>query len=257
MDAGHKLIELPASCQLTYSAESTDPKLLALIDQVPNELWGAKLALQLLAQRVAGPDSMFATYVAMLPRGFDGVPMFFGKAGIDAIEYAPVSFQVKKRCKWLYDFSQVLAKLPGTPADPFSGAVMDINALGWSLAAVSSRAFRTRGPSHPASMLPLIDMCNHSFTPNCEVLPTTSGALGLFAKRKLEAGEPLLISYGNLSNDFLFMDYGFIIADNPHDKVQLRFDIGLLQVRERRPGMQQCIVAYTMPGSIRADQAQA
>lgn len=42
---GARLIELPASCHLTYDGEA-DPKLLALIDQVPEELWGAKLALQ-------------------------------------------------------------------------------------------------------------------------------------------------------------------------------------------------------------------
>lgn len=26
-----------------------------------------------------------------------------------------------------------------------------------------------RGPQHPAALLPLIDMSNHSFSPNCEV----------------------------------------------------------------------------------------
>ena len=28
-----------------------------------------------------------------------------------------------------------------------------------------------RGPQHPAALLPLIDMANHSFAPNCEVRP--------------------------------------------------------------------------------------
>lgn len=43
--AGSTLITLPQRCHLTYDA-STDPRLLALIEQVPAELWGAKLALQ-------------------------------------------------------------------------------------------------------------------------------------------------------------------------------------------------------------------
>lgn len=43
--AGARLVELPASCHLTYDA-AADPKLIALISQVPEELWGAKLALQ-------------------------------------------------------------------------------------------------------------------------------------------------------------------------------------------------------------------
>lgn len=45
MQAGQRLIELPRSCHLTYD-ESSDPRVLQLIQQVPEELWGAKLALQ-------------------------------------------------------------------------------------------------------------------------------------------------------------------------------------------------------------------
>lgn len=43
-------------------------------------------------------------------------------------------------------------------------------------------------------------------------------------------GDPLLLSYGKLSNDFLLMDYGFVVDDNPYDTVSLRFDVGLLNV---------------------------
>ncbi len=48
---GTRLIELPRSCMLTYD-ESADPRVLALIQQVPEELWGAKLALQVSDGRV-------------------------------------------------------------------------------------------------------------------------------------------------------------------------------------------------------------
>ncbi len=102
---------------------------------------------------------------------------------------------------------------------------------GWALAVVTSRAFRTQGPSNPASMLPLIDMCNHSFAPNCAIAPMRAGgAAHLVAARNISAGEPLLLSYGNLENDFLLMDYGFVVPGNPYDRVQLRFDPGLLEV---------------------------
>lgn len=62
-----------------------------------------------------------------------------------------------------------------------------------------------------------------------QVRPTPNG-IGLYAKRALVENEALLLCYGELSNDFLFMDYGFIIPDNPHDRVQLRFGVDLLQV---------------------------
>ena len=59
--AGSCLIALPQRCHLTYDLATTDPRLLALINQVPAELWGAKLALQVriasLARRPGTPSS--------------------------------------------------------------------------------------------------------------------------------------------------------------------------------------------------------
>ncbi len=102
--------------------------------------------------------------------------------------------------------------------------------LGWALAVVTSRAFRVGGPSQPAAMLPLIDMCNHSFAPNCKLQPLGDGSLQLIALQDIPHRQPLLLSYGGLSNDFLLMDYGFVVANNPFDRVQLSFNLDMLEV---------------------------
>ena len=104
-------------------------------------------------------------------------------------------------------------------------------APGWALAVVTSRAFRVAGPNQPAAMLPLIDMCNHSFAPNCKLQPVDGGDLQLVALQDIPRHQPLLLSYGSLSNDFLLMDYGFVVPDNPSDRVQLSFNLDLLEVR--------------------------
>ena len=89
-------------------------------------------------------------------------------------------------------------------------------------------------------MLPLIDMCNHSFTPNCKLQPTGDGDLQLVTLQDIPHQQPLLISYGSLSNDFLLMDYGFVVADNPFDRVQLSFNLDLLEVRHSPHDQLQC-----------------
>lgn len=43
------VVRLPKACQLTYGSGS-DPALLSLIEKVPPELWGARLALQVLSE---------------------------------------------------------------------------------------------------------------------------------------------------------------------------------------------------------------
>jgi len=137
--AGAKLIDLPARLHLTWDGAAADPRLLALIARVPEELWGAKLALQLLQHRLRGGASAFAPYVSALPVGFPGLPIFFSRDAVDALTYPPVAEQVKKRGRWLAGFARdVLAPLRGTPDDPFGGAAIDVNALG---ALARSRVF--------------------------------------------------------------------------------------------------------------------
>jgi histone-lysine N-methyltransferase SETD3 len=106
------------------------------------------MRLQVVAHRLEGATSHFAPYINNLPLGVAGLPMFFNGDALGALQYPPVTEQVKRRCRWLLSFSQqALAPIRGSEADPFGGAEVDANALGWALAVVTSRAFRTRGPS--------------------------------------------------------------------------------------------------------------
>lgn len=56
---------------------------------------GTILLLQVLVARIQGPDSPFAHYIANLPVGVSGVPMFFAREALEAIEYPPVVEQVR------------------------------------------------------------------------------------------------------------------------------------------------------------------
>jgi histone-lysine N-methyltransferase SETD3 len=56
--------------------------------------------------------------------------MFFQGPALAALEYPPVTEQVKKRCRWLLSFTkEELEPIRGTDRDAFSGEV-DANALG-------------------------------------------------------------------------------------------------------------------------------
>jgi hypothetical protein len=88
--------------------------------------------------------------------------------------------QVNKRCRFLLDFEQQVKRaLVGLTPDkhPFGGQEVDASSLGWAMSAVSSRAFKLHGNKQSDGidfdipmMLPLIDMCNHSFNPNAKIV---------------------------------------------------------------------------------------
>ena len=48
------------------------------------------------------------------------------------------------------------------------------------------------------------------------------------AEKDLDEGEDVFLNYGPLSNDILLLDYGFVLPNNPNDRVELRYDGHLL-----------------------------
>ena len=229
------IVGLPRQLQLAQDPASDPESLTRLIQLVPKELWGGKLALKLLYERYRGDESPFAPYVRSLPVGFPGVPIFWSKAELDALEYPPVSSQVVKRCRWLVEFSGMedVQRLGRELFGAEAANILSPNTLGWALSAVTSRAFRPGGEGGAAALLPLIDMCNHDFGPNAAVSGTsgTSGSslLILKAVRDIAPGEDVTLSYGDLPNDFLLLDYGFVVEGNTHDNVKLSFDPGFVE----------------------------
>ena len=287
--ANEVLIRLPASCLLngdddaSSSPSSPSPPssssssllpgeveaaVSRLCSRVPTELWGARLALRLLAHRAAGEASPLAPYLRALPSGVPGVPIFYPREAIETLgEYAPVGTQVLKRCRFLATFVQQEgldeAEEGSDAAVAFSGARVDANALAWAFSVASSRAFRVRGEGRAPSCLPLIDMANHDFAPTAKVVPWREGGGGggggggdksgsgsnssssnsggsggggnrggvaLVATSDLAPGTPLTFNYGALPSDFFLLDYGFFFPypRNPFDVVKLRWSQALV-----------------------------
>lgn len=242
VSGGTPLAFLPAHCQLSYSAEAlAPPRLRRLIDAVPAELsvarWQLQLALVLLQERSAAETSSFNEYISLLPSTFT-VPLFWTGPAVAALQYAPLQSQVARRARLLHAFSRVLAAEASAAEPAFNGMLVDAGGLGWAWAACSSRAFRLRGDQQPGSLLPLFDLCNHSFHPNVAVRPVTGGAAALVTLRDVSAGEELLLCYGaGLSNELLLLDYGFVSDNCPSDSVALRWSLPYVELAREVAGL--------------------
>lgn len=236
---GQRLMQLPARVQLTRGKESQEDAfaapLEAISSTIPEPLWALQLGLKVLNER-ARHGSFWWPYIRCLPQRFT-VPIFFSPAAIAELHYPPLVEQVKMRSRFLVRLSQelipaVLQKFPPEQHPFAAGQQVDTGALAWAMAAVSSRAFRPRGLSQPAALLPLVDMANHSSTPNAllRALETTNdGTVEMVALCDMLEGTPVELSYGSLSNDFFLLDYGFVEEQCSHDRVELRFQLSLLE----------------------------
>eukprot|EP00897_Mesotaenium_endlicherianum_P010845 jgi/Mesen1/978/ME000012S00525 len=175
--------------------------LHAVSSAVPDERWAVRLGLRVVHERERARASFWAPYVRCLPRTFS-LPMFFAAGELAELQYEPVLAQVKIRGRYLHELATstapaVIARMGSAAARQYQ--LPGLNDLGWGTAAAASRAFRVRGPDHSPSLLPLV------------------------ALHPLEAGAPVSISYGELDNDELLLDYGFIVRGNPHERFSLPF----------------------------------
>ncbi|XP_022776463.1 ribulose-1,5 bisphosphate carboxylase/oxygenase large subunit N-methyltransferase, chloroplastic isoform X2 [Durio zibethinus] len=250
---GSDLIVLPDHVPLKFQSDKGDGAgsvLLHLSNQVPEELWAMKLGLKLLQER-AKVGSFWWTYISNLPETYS-VPIFFAGEDIKNLQYAPLLYQVNKRCCFLLEFEQEVKNALKSlkPSEhPFGGQGVDASSLGWAMSAVSSRAFRLYGKKLPDGthsdipmMLPLIDMCNHSFNPNARILQEQDAGnpkmlIKVVAERQIQQSDPLLLNYGCLSNDFFLLDYGFVIPSNPYDYIELKYDGALMDAASMAAGV--------------------
>jgi len=184
---GERLIVVPEKGQIFYNKDpkqmspngdvDSDTALLAVINTVNPALWGIQLALKLLQEKVkcdtsAGTAS-FCAYISSLPApaSYHGMPAYYKQAGTKHLQFPDVQRQAAGRKEQLMLLAQTSRALRGTAADPFSGATIDLEALTWATASVTSRAFRVRGlpgqrGGHLASLVPVVDLINHAFEPN-------------------------------------------------------------------------------------------
>lgn len=242
---GERLVFLPSALMLRCDGENVSEPLRRAIDAVPSEFWSSKLGLALLRERVAGQHSPFAPYVNLLPSVHEGSPTFFAPEAIRELQYAPLVAQINKRARFLASLFAGKGTLTIDDGDGYADErhperrrvemTIDANALGWATVSASSRAFRV-GESSTPTMLPVIDVCNHSFDPTASVRARADG-VELVTTRHLKAGEPIELSYGELSNDDLLLDYGFIVENNPFDTVKLRWDLKLIELAREVGGL--------------------
>ena len=126
--------------------------------------------------------------------------------------------QVNKRCRFLLDFEKEVKRVLKNlkPDDhPFRGQDVDASSLGWAMSAVSSRAFRLHGKKlsdgthvDVPMMLPLIDMCNHSFNPNAQIVQEQdAGSTSMLIKAR-----PFFLPFLWWGRGFIFLHLSLLLS---------------------------------------------
>ncbi|KAI8904100.1 hypothetical protein EDD86DRAFT_92142 [Gorgonomyces haynaldii] len=92
-------------------------------------------------------------------------------------------------------------------------------------------------------IVPMIDFCNHSLTPNAH-WELENGSMHLITNHDLEQGEQITISYGEKSDNELLFLHGFALAQNTFLELSVSPPFIEYQMEEDEDGVQTRLVTF-------------
>lgn len=203
--------------------------------------WDCKLCA-LLLYHAQHPDSPWAQYVSTLPQPHQlTTAADLPDDAMMELQYQPLIDAIEcHQYRVAACYEKFLAALP-----VHRRAAIDSHRYEWAMKIVHSRAFSippgafaassTRAAFRPVrqsshnwpttfALVPVLDMLNHGtgqnlahfrFDEKCQSFQLVAGEQGY------DSDAQILVSYGDLSNDELYLLYGFVQAGNPCDVVEV------------------------------------
>lgn len=220
--AGEPLLSLPPSLAL-FAHEPSEPLRRLELELATPLAEHERIACGLL-QRLTGPNALPRPYVDSLPRQMPppSPSWLWDPDELDLLG-AP---RLKSMSLWRRGEARRLAgelekvwPPSGSGAHPPSEAQVE-----WALAIATSRSLAATaadGGAILSALAPLCDMMNHAPRAEDSVQLVHEGdRLVLRAIAPIEKGAPVEFSYGEISDEMLLLQYGFVLADgsNPHEE---------------------------------------
>ncbi|KAI6243565.1 SET domain-containing protein [Aphelenchoides fujianensis] len=121
---------------------------------------------------------------------------------------------------------------------------VDVRRLNWAWHVVNTRCIFVDNAPHPLvaageagdslAVIPLVDMLNHAPHAACvaRFCRLTQRYVVAAERRCVRAGEELLVCYGPHDNARLWLEYGFRLPDNAHNRVDLPTELVLALAEE-------------------------
>ena len=206
--AGEIVLEVPQRCILTSETarESVASSRIELLSAQ------SCLAASVLEER-RQPRSFWRPYLDTLPLSFPNVPLYFDGSELALLRGSFALERIEDRKRSLSEDYQSLRQ--GVPG--FSHTYSEFE---WAHVVVTSRNFglKVRGCSVQA-LVPMADLLNHA-TPRETAwgFDNDSDAFRMTALKNFGPGEAVHDSYGRKCNSRFFVNYGFVLPDNPDNE---------------------------------------
>jgi hypothetical protein len=155
------------------------------------------------------------------------MPFYYAKELQDFLPPAATILLTNQRTKLEKDWNDLRTYIPSVSKDLFTYTWLIVNTrtFYWDypdLSGAHPRLPKKRGQltaDDCYAMCPFMDYFNHSDV-GCDPQSDSKG-YSVSADRDYKAGEEVFVSYGPHTNDFLLVEYGFILDKNKNDSIPL------------------------------------
>lgn len=219
-----------------------------IVSSLPKDVTVHGLLAADLALNKAANDTKYSKWQAVVPTVEDiqqSMPLTWPASLQSLLPVGASKLLDKQRAKFDKDWDTVSAAFPiEGKARAKSGVVSkectrDEYMHAWLL--VNTRTFyfvtpkteRLPKEDHMA-LQPVADLFNHTDRDGCHVAFDHAESFTFRTTRAYEKGDEVHISYGSHSNDFLLVEYGFVLARNHWDEVRLDDDVILPALTRRQ-----------------------
>ena len=225
IEAGELLVSVPFETMLTTASLVGTPLEPLLSDAELNVCEDDLLAILLLEERAKGAASRWAPHIAALPPRYDNV-LYFSDADVERLHGSNLHVTARQlREQVATDHVKLFPKLLRKYGKVLTLVSKDCSrdAYQWALSSVYSRccSVTRKGKLHKA-MCCFFDMFNHDpYSTSQHSFVDAADALELRVGVACPSGEQVMINYGPVGNSKFLTFYGFALADNPYDSVDV------------------------------------
>jgi hypothetical protein len=259
IERGEEVISLPTTCtafDADYASADENFGLSGAVEAYTSSPTRGgdvtpevSLALLIALARRHPERTPFGAYAAALPDDPPHTPLLMPDDELEAlVPYLPLSLvddidAARQEMYTLWDIASAVMERVEVDGEP--AAALDVDEFAWAWMMIRSRAitFRTRstdgdGTDARRCMVPVVDIMNHECAPSpCDKpdgrahegpaveLEARDGAVVWRAARDVPAGSEISWTYGNLSNEALWLWYGFVPTPPSHAGCAVAFTL--------------------------------
>lgn len=175
----------------------------------------------ILLENLHKSDSIWRTYIDILPKKFDNVPIFFKKNYLNML----------KGCTCL---SKILSKIASLQTE-YKFLFNNLETFKkyslaeyiWARTVVITRIYGVVIDGiKTQALVPFADMLNHNNNPETQwFFDDINKVFKIVSKKKFNVNVPIYDSYGKKCNSRFFVNYGFVLDRNMENTVRFIFDL--------------------------------